>query len=238
MTPADLVFVDVKRYACKMREVDSRTLIDADNFRQLALQRLLQIPIDDPTHSDAASDFDLNPDRALDALEPQTNATLTKAAVLIPIMARELLTVLLTERTAHLTAHPGQIAFPGGKIELSDAGPLDAAMREVHEEIGLPASYIEVLGFLPPYSTGTGFHITPVVALVKPDFVLNPDPTEVADTFEVPLAFLLDVNNHRIDSRIWRGRERHFYAMPYEHRYIWGATAGMIRSLQRRLFEV
>lgn len=232
------MFEVFKRYVRKMLEADYRTFIDANTFRQLAVQRLLQIPLDDPAHLDAASDFDLNPDSIPDALEAQTNTPLTRAAVLIPIIARERLTVLLTERTAHLTAHAGQIAFPGGKIELHDASPLDAALREVHEEIGLPASHIDVLGFLPPYSTGTGFHITPTVALVDPSFALNPDPAEVADTFEVPLAFLMDVNNHRIDSRIWRGRERHFYAMPYKQRYIWGATAGMIRSLQWRLIEV
>ena len=207
-------------------------------MRQLASQRLLQSPLDDAAHSDAASDFDLNLHNDLEDLKQQKLQPFIRAAVLIPIVARETLTLLLTERTAQLSAHAGQIAFPGGKIEATDAGPLEAALRETHEEIGLTAAHIDALGFLPPYSTGTGYHITPVVALVRPGYMLTPDHAEVADVFEVPLAFLMDVNNHRIDSRIWRGRERHFYAMPYEHRYIWGATAGMIRSLQRRLFAV
>ncbi len=177
------------------------------------------------------SDYDLNP-----GTEPLGHASLKPAAVLVPIVARTTLSVLLTQRTDQLSSHAGQIAFPGGKIEPDDDGPLAAALRETHEEIGLAASQIEPLGFLEPYRTGTGYHITPAVALVTPGFTLRPDPSEVADVFEVPLAFLLDPANHQIDSRVWRGAERHFYAIPYEGRYIWGATAGIIRTLSRRLF--
>ena len=144
--------------------------------------------------------------------------------------------MLLTERTEHLKAHASQIAFPGGKVETYDAGPLAAALRETREEIALDTAYIDPLGYLPPYRTGTGYIITPVVALVRPGFKLTPDPAEVADVFEVSFAFLMDASNHRVDSRSWRGVERRFYAMPYGERYIWGATAGIIRTLYRSLF--
>lgn len=237
MPHTELVLNAGERYVFDMLETCAAPLIQAETLRQLATQRLLQSPPKDGADAEAASDFDLNLHNDLEDFKHQHLQPFIRAAVLIPIIARETPTLLLTERTAQLSAHAGQIAFPGGKIEATDAGPLEAALRETHEEIGLTAAYIDALGFLPPYSTATGFHITPAVALVRPGFTLTPDHAEVADVFEVPLAFLMDVNNHRIHSRIWRGRERHFYAMPYEHRYIWGATAGMIRSLQRRLFE-
>ena len=178
----------------------------------------------------SSSDHDLNPDT--EWLHREFRA----AAVLIPIVARSPLTVLLTERTPNLSAHAGQIAFPGGKIESFDASPLDAALREAREEIGLAAEFVEPLGFLDGYQTGTGFLISPVVGLVSPGFEIVPDPAEVASVFEVPLAFLMDLSNHRIDSRNFRGSERRFYAMPYADRYIWGVTAGIIRMLHKRLF--
>jgi 8-oxo-dGTP pyrophosphatase MutT (NUDIX family) len=136
-----------------------------------------------------------------------------------------------------LPSHAGQIAFPGGKVETYDAGPLAAALREAREEIALDGAFIEPLGYLSPYRTGTGFIITPSVALVRPGFKLTADPAEVADIFEVPFAFLMDEANHQIHSRVWSGTERRFYAMPYGERYIWGATAGIIRTLYRRLFS-
>lgn len=180
------------------------------------------------------SDYDLNPDIAPDRGSTRI-ADLKPAAVLVPIIARPEKTLLLTERTAHLAAHAGQIAFPGGKIETHDSGPLAAALREANEEIGLDTRFISPLGYLEPYRTGTGYLITPLVALVEPGFTLDPDPSEVAAVFEVPLPFLMDANNHRIDSRNWLGAERRFYAMPFEQHYIWGATAGIIRTLYRRL---
>ena len=148
------------------------------------------------------------------------------------------MTVVLTERTAHLSAHAGQIAFPGGKIDARDRDPCAAALREAEEEIGLKAHLAEPLGYIEPYRTGTGYLITPVVALIAADFTARPDPAEVADVFDVPLDFLMNGQNHKIDSREWRGQQRQFYAMPYEHRYIWGATAGIIRALHRRLFTL
>ncbi|AGK58925.1 NUDIX hydrolase [Hyphomicrobium denitrificans 1NES1] len=206
------------------------TGLDAELFEKLARSRLLQDPpIPDGTQS--SGDDELNPDAGRHA----TN--LCPAAVLIPIVSRAPLSIVLTERTKHLPAHAGQIAFPGGKVEAHDMTPLATALREAREEIALDDTFIEPLGYLPTYRTGTGFIITPAVALVRPGFKLVADPAEVADIFEVPLQFLMDEANHRIDSRNWRGNERRFYAMPYGERYIWGATAGIIRALYRRLFS-
>jgi len=161
---------------------------------------------------------------------------LTPAAVLFPIVQRAgAPTVLLTQRTAHLRDHAGQISFPGGRVEAEDRSLIDTALRETEEEIGLPRERIEVLGFLPEYRTGTGFRVTPVVGLVLPPFDLRPDPFEVAEVFEVPLSFLLDPANHQEHSMHYRGALRHYFAMPYGDYFIWGATAGMIRSLTDRL---
>lgn len=161
---------------------------------------------------------------------------LTPAAVLFPIVLHEGgHTVLLTQRTAHLRDHAGQISFPGGRVEAHDCSPMDTALRETEEEIGLARERVEIVGFLPEYRTGTGFRVTPVVALVRPPFDLQPDPFEVAEIFEVPLAFLLDPANHQQHSLHYRGALRSYFAMPYGEYFIWGATAGMIRSLSERL---
>lgn len=162
--------------------------------------------------------------------------TLTPAAVLFPIVLREAgKTVLLTQRTAHLRDHAGQISFPGGRVEEEDASPVHTALRETEEEIGLAREHVEILGFLPEYRTGTGFRVTPVVGVVRPPFDLVLDPFEVAEAFEVPLDFLLDPANHKEHSLHYRGALRHYFAMPYDDYFIWGATAGMIRSLTARL---
>lgn len=180
------------------------------------------------------SDFDLNPSAFADwtGHEPAR-----PAAVLVPVVERDPLTVLLTERMPHLAAHAGQIAFPGGKPDPDDSGPIETALREAEEEIGLSRTYVEPLGFLDIYRTGTGFAVTPVVALVAPGFALSLNVGEVAAAFEVPLAFLMDPANHRIDARSLGGRDRRFYAMPFGERYIWGATAGILRNMHDRLFS-
>jgi len=157
---------------------------------------------------------------------------LTGAAVLVPLVDHPSgLTVLLTQRTAHLADHGGQISFPGGRIEPTDEHPIAAALREAEEEVGLPASHVEVVGRLDTYVTGTGFEVIPVVAFVRVPYPLRPDPSEVAEVFEVPLDFLVDPANLQRGSREWRGTTRFFFALPYETRYIWGATAGMLVNL-------
>lgn len=209
----------------------------ADAFRALAARRLLTTPtpavsgLGGPISS--PSDFDLNPDLAHELTAPAARP----AAVLVPIVARPALSVILTVRTDSLPSHAGQISFPGGKIDLDDPGPVETALREAEEEIGLSRRFIEPLGYLDTYRTGTGYAIQPIVALVDPAFEIAINPDEVADVFEVPLAFLMDTSNHHRHRRTWQGRERHFYAMPYQDRFIWGATAGIIRNMHERLLH-
>lgn len=166
-----------------------------------------------------------------------------QAAVLVPLVMRPEPTLLLTQRTAHLRNHSGQIAFPGGRVDAMDADVADAALREAEEEVGLARDQVEVLGTLPTYTTGTAFVISPVVALVWPGFTLRPNPGEVADAFEVPLAFLLDPSHHRRHAQEFEGVMREWFSMPWSdaghgaqggaERFIWGATAGMLRNLYR-----
>ena len=203
----------------------------ASQFRQLALSRLSAAPLPLARRGD----HDLNPDTAD---EMSGSGTVVAAAVLVPIVARATgLMMLLTQRTADLASHAGQVAFPGGKVDPEDAGPLAAALREAEEEIGLERRFVEPLGFLDGYQTGTGYRIAPAVALVSEGFTLRLNAREVAGAFEVPLAFLLDPANHQTQSLEWRGKQRTFYAMPYGDHYIWGATAGMIRNLYERLMQ-
>ena len=161
------------------------------------------------------------------------------AAVLVPIVLREQPTVLLTVRSAKLSTHSGQVAFPGGKRDPQDVSAEATALREAHEEVGLAPKNVEVLGRLPVYVTGTAFNITPVVALVRPQPSYFPNPGEVADLFEVPLSFLLNPAHHERHAMQWQGVDREWFAMPYQdgeqQRYIWGATAGMLRNLYRFL---
>ncbi|MBA5775727.1 CoA pyrophosphatase [Stappia sp. F7233] len=176
-----------------------------------------------------AGDHILNPgsSRFLNRKDP-----LKDAAVLIPIVDRGRdPTVLLTLRTEHLASHAGQVAFPGGKIDANDHGAVGAALREAHEEIGLSPHFVRTIGSLPPYLTGSGYKVVPVIGIIEAAPRLVPNPGEVADVFEVPLSFLMNPANHQRQSRVWAGERRHFYAMPYGERYIWGVTAGIIRLL-------
>jgi len=165
------------------------------------------------------------------------------ASVLVPIVMRERPTVLLTERTMHLSTHSGQIAFPGGKADKDDADAFATALREAQEEVGLDPAFVDVLGVMPHYVTGSAFIITPVVALVQPDFTLTPNAFEVADVFEVPLEFLMNPAHHRRHVFEWEGVRREWFSMPYQddskghvtERFIWGATAGMLRNFYRLL---
>jgi 8-oxo-dGTP pyrophosphatase MutT (NUDIX family) len=173
------------------------------------------------------------PERADEALL-RRGGDITPASVLVPLVQREQgLALLLTLRTAHLTDHAGQVSFPGGRAEDYDSSAIDTALRETEEEIGLHRRHIDIIGTLPDYITGTGYRVTPVVGLVTPPFALQPDPDEVAEIFEVPLAFLMDGMHHqRLSFEMPGGAgRRSFYAMPYERFFIWGATAGMLRNL-------
>jgi 8-oxo-dGTP pyrophosphatase MutT (NUDIX family) len=208
-----------------------RFRFDEPEIRQLAAENLHRRPAEDARFSDD----DLNPEARI--IPP--GVVPRPAAVLVPLVSGEDgLNILLTQRTAHLARHAGQVAFPGGRIDADDVDAVAAALRETEEETGIAPDFVEPLGFLDTYLTGTSYRVTPVVALVRRGFTLRPHEGEVADIFEVPLAFLMNPAHHLKHSRELQGRERFYYAMPYEGRYIWGATAGMIRNLYTLLYGV
>jgi 8-oxo-dGTP pyrophosphatase MutT (NUDIX family) len=207
----------------------------SDFFDRVRARLTLDVPpgITDENIVPARGDHDLDPMTvAIAKVRP-----IRPAAVLIPVIARDEPMVLLTQRTAHLKDHAGQISFPGGKIEPGDASPMAAALRETDEEIGLGANFIEPLGYLDLYLTTFGFRIVPTVARVTPEFALTLNRNEVDDAFEVPLSFLMAPENHHRRSRDWNGLTRHFYEMPFGERYIWGATAGILRNLWERIYR-
>jgi 8-oxo-dGTP pyrophosphatase MutT (NUDIX family) len=190
------------------------------------------VGLSDPDAVPSRGDHDLDPvSKAMAAVRP-----IKPAAVLIPIVDRDEPMVLLTQRTAHLPQHAGQISFPGGKIDPTDATPLAAALREADEEIGLPADVIDPIGYLDVYMTTLGYRIVPVVARVRPGFSLTLNPGEVDDAFEVPLSFMMEAANHQTHSREWQGLMRTYYAIPFGERYIWGVTAGIFRNLYERIY--
>ena len=173
-------------------------------------------------------------DRHVIALPPETRVRL--AAVLVPLIPREgEVHVLLTQRASHLKDHPSQISFPGGRVDAGDASRIETALREAREEIGLQREHVSILGTLPDYDMPSGFRISPVIGWIEPPVAMQLDPVEVEATFEVPLSYFFDPANHQHRSHDFNGRERHYLAMPYHGRYIWGATAGMLRSLHRQL---
>lgn len=189
------------------------------------LRRALALPGDD------SSDFDLNPDLPL----PERR-TLRPAGVLVAVdLTTPAPSVILTKRSARLNHHPGQISFPGGKQDPSDADPVAAALREAEEEIALPPRAVDVLGTLPPHETVTGFRVTPVLALIRRPVTLSPEAGEVEEVFRVPFDFVTDPASFRVEGRRWQGRRRHYYAVPWGPYYIWGATGRILRALADRL---
>jgi len=187
-------------------------------------------PLDDDAHY---GDHWLNPG-SRDAI---VREGLREAAVLIPVIDDAQANVILTQRTEALRSHSGQVAFPGGRIDPEDGSAEIAALREAEEEIGLSREFVDVVGRLPDYFTGSGYRITPVLGIVRPGFELTINPDEVDRAFEVPLEFLMTTDNHRRESRVWQDIERHFYTMPYGDNYIWGVTAGIIREMHDRLYR-
>jgi 8-oxo-dGTP pyrophosphatase MutT (NUDIX family) len=217
-----------------MTDVASKTLPRTDFFGRARAVLTLDPPagLIDPDALPLRGDHDADPVlKAMAAVRP-----IKPAAVLIPVIDRDEPMVLLTQRTAHLPQHAGQIAFPGGKIDATDASPLAAALREADEEVGLAANAVEPIGYLDVYMTTLGYRIVPVVARVQPPFTLTLNPGEVEDAFEVPLSFLMEVANHQTHSREWQGMMRTYYAIPFGERYIWGVTAGIFRNLQQRVY--
>ena len=216
------------------RGATSQRAVTESFFDRARARLTLEVPpaLADPAAAGARGDLDLNPDMWVRAGVKATKP----AAVLVPVIDRSEPTVLLTLRTAELASHAGQVAFPGGKIDPTDESPVAAALREAKEETGLAPSLIEPIGYLDLYLTFSGFRILPTVARVKPEFTLLLNPREVVETFEVPLKFLMTPGNHQRKTRDWNGLARDYYAIPFENRYIWGITAGILRNLYDRVY--
>ncbi|MEJ2433979.1 MAG: CoA pyrophosphatase, partial [Pseudolabrys sp.] len=205
-----------------------------EEFFARAQARLdLEVPpgLTDPNITPKRGDHDVDPVMEKIAMV----RPIRPAAVLVPIVDHEEPTVLLTQRAQHLPDHPGQVSFPGGKIDKTDNSPLDSALREAEEEVGLDRAYVTPIGYLDLYMTTLGYRIVPVVARVAPGFTLTLNESEVDAAFEVPLSFLMDKNNIERHSRDWQGMTRHFYAISFGERYIWGVTAGILRNLHDRI---
>jgi 8-oxo-dGTP pyrophosphatase MutT (NUDIX family) len=217
-----------------MTDLASQTLPRTDFFDRARARLTLDPPagLTDPDALPLRGDHDADPlVKAIAAVRP-----IKPAAVLIPVIDRDEPMVLLTQRTAHLPQHAGQVAFPGGKIDATDASPLAAALREADEEVGLSGDAVEPIGYLDVYMTTLGYRIVPVVARVRPPFTLTLNPGEVENTFEVPLSFMMEEANHQTHSREWQGMMRTYYAIPFGERYIWGVTAGIFRNLQQKIY--
>jgi 8-oxo-dGTP pyrophosphatase MutT (NUDIX family) len=217
-----------------MRKTEPVTISSAEFFDRARRRLRFDVPpgLIDPNIIPQSGDR--GTDRMLEILAREQ--PVRPAAVLIPVVDHPQPTVLLTQRAAHLNDHAGQISFPGGKIDATDASPLDTALREAEEEIGLSREFVDPIGYLDLYGTSFGFRILPTVARVRPGFELRVNHAEVDDAFEVPLAFLMDPANHQLHSKEFRGIERLYYAMPFAERYIWGATAGILRVLYERIY--
>lgn len=209
---------------------EAAPVVAADFFRHARAELDFAVPADlaDPSVSYARGDH------ALDRIVAMSDSPLRLAAVLIGVVERAEPTVLLTQRAAHLADHPGQIAFPGGKIDAGET-PLQAALREAHEEVGLENGFVDPIGYLDVYATSRNYRIVPTLARVTPGFRLTLNQHEVDDAFEVPLSFLMNPRNHQRHARDYKGVMRHYYAMPFGERYIWGVTAGILRGLYEQL---
>jgi 8-oxo-dGTP pyrophosphatase MutT (NUDIX family) len=218
-----------------MQETVTTPLSAAEFFARVRERLTLDVPegLTDPSVTPKRGDHDADPVMAKIAeVRP-----IRPAAVLVGVVDHPEPTVLLTQRAAHLPDHPGQISFHGGKIDKSDKTPLDSALREADEEIGLDRSHVEPLGYLDLYMTTLGYRIVPTIARVTPGFALTLNESEVDNVFEVPLAFVMDIANHQRHSRDWQGLTRHYYAITFGERYIWGVTAGILRNLYDRIYR-
>ncbi|MGN6573215.1 MAG: CoA pyrophosphatase [Pseudolabrys sp.] len=218
------------------QEVKPAPRLSAQDFFARARERLtLDAPygLNDPNVIPRRGDHDVDP--VMEKIA--TIRPIRPAAVLVPVIDHGEATVLLTQRAQHLPDHPGQVSFPGGKIDKTDKDPMHSALREAEEEIGLDRAHVESLGYLDVYMTTLGYRIVPVIARVKPGFTLKLNTAEVDNTFEVPLAYLMDLANMQRHSRDWNGMTRHFYAITFGERYIWGVTAGILRNLYDRIYR-
>jgi 8-oxo-dGTP pyrophosphatase MutT (NUDIX family) len=216
-----------------MQDAATSSLTAAEFFTRVRARLTLEVPagLTDPSITPNRGDHDADPVmRKIAEVRP-----IRPAAVLVPIVEHAEPTVLLTQRAQHLPDHPGQVSFPGGKIDKTDADPCASALREAQEEIGLDRAHVEPLGYLDLYLTTLGYRIVPVIARVKPGFSLSLNASEVDATFEVPLAYLMDQNNVQRHSRDWQGMTRHYYAFTSGEHYIWGVTAGILRNLYDRI---
>ena len=203
-----------------------------ENFALLRTRLLADAP-EFKVHP-ARSDYDFNPEFR----RPPGEVRLMPAAVLMPIIAKPVPTVLFTQRTSTLSRHAGQVSFPGGRMDDGDASATATALRETHEETGITPDFVTVAGFMEGYETGTGFAILPVVGVLREGFTLLPNPAEVNEIFEVPLSFLLDPKNRERQSREWQGQKREFYAFNYRSHYIWGATAAILVNFAERFADL
>ncbi len=207
----------------------------AEFYARVRARLTLDVPagLTDPSVTPTRGDHDADP-----VMEKIAKVRpIRPAAVLVPVVEHAEPTVLLTQRAQHLPDHAGQVSFPGGKIDKEDDSPLASALREAEEEIGLDRSFVEPLGYLDLYMTTLGYRIVPVIARVKPGFALTLNESEVDAAFEVPLTFLMDQGNVQRQSRDWQGMTRHFYAITFGERYIWGVTAGILRNLHDRIYR-